>query len=156
MLRLLAVASEKRSPIFPDVPTLKEKGWDVVLAQWRGVLAPKGTPPDRIRALADAFQKGLATDSWKAFRDRTQSVDLFLQRHDLVAGLTQRGGESLVLRGQGGEGRLCLGETLLEEASGLRRVGQPTPELGHLGLEEADLGLQLAVRPRAACVSIVV
>ena len=43
-----------------------------------GVLAPKGTPPDRISMLADAFQKGLATDSWKAFRERTQSVDLFL------------------------------------------------------------------------------
>ena len=71
----VAVASEKRSPICPDVPTLKEKGWDVVLAQWRGVLAPKGTPPDRVRTLADAFQKALATDTWKAFRERTKSVD---------------------------------------------------------------------------------
>jgi tripartite-type tricarboxylate transporter receptor subunit TctC len=49
-----------------------------VLAQWRGVLAPKGTPPDRVRTLADAFQKALATDTWKTFRERTQSVDLFL------------------------------------------------------------------------------
>jgi tripartite-type tricarboxylate transporter receptor subunit TctC len=74
----VAVASERRSPIFPDVPTLKEKGWDVVLAQWRGVLAPQGTPPERVRTLADAFQRALATDSWKAFRDRSKSVDLFL------------------------------------------------------------------------------
>lgn len=35
-----AVASERRSPIFPNVPTLKEKGWDVVYAQWRSVMAP--------------------------------------------------------------------------------------------------------------------
>jgi tripartite-type tricarboxylate transporter receptor subunit TctC len=74
----IAVASERRSPIYPDVPTLKEKGWDVVLTQWRGVLAPKGTPPDRVRLLAEAFQKALGSDSWKAFRDRTKSVDLFL------------------------------------------------------------------------------
>lgn len=73
-----AVASEKRSPIYPDVPTLKEKGWDVVLTQWRSVLAPKGTPPDRIKVIADAIQQGLATDSWKAFRERSKSVDLFL------------------------------------------------------------------------------
>jgi tripartite-type tricarboxylate transporter receptor subunit TctC len=73
-----AVASDKRSPIYPDVPTLKEKGWDVVLTQWRSVLAPKGTPPDRIKVIADAIQKGLATDSWKAFRERSKSVDLFL------------------------------------------------------------------------------
>lgn len=74
----VAVASEKRSPIAPDVPTLREKGWDVVLAQWRGILAPKGTPADRIRLLADGFQKALGTDSWKSFRDRSKSVDLFL------------------------------------------------------------------------------
>ena len=36
------------------------------------------TPPDRVRTLADAFQKALATDTWKTFRERTQSVDLFL------------------------------------------------------------------------------
>jgi tripartite-type tricarboxylate transporter receptor subunit TctC len=74
----VAVASDKRSPIYPDVPTLKEKGWDVVLTQWRSILAPKGTPPDRIRVLAEAIQKALATDSWKTFRERTKSVDLFL------------------------------------------------------------------------------
>jgi tripartite-type tricarboxylate transporter receptor subunit TctC len=74
----VAVASERRSPIYPDVPTLKEKGWDVVLAQWRSVLAPKGTPPDRLAMLAGAFQKALASQSWKQFRDRTKSVDLFL------------------------------------------------------------------------------
>lgn len=74
----VAVASERRSPIFPDVPTLKEKGADVVLMQWRSVLAPKGTPPDRIRMLADAFQKAQATDSWATFRERSKSIDLFL------------------------------------------------------------------------------
>lgn len=74
----IAVASERRSPIYPDVPTLREKGWDVVLAQWRGVLAPKGTPPERVRTLAEGFQKALASDAWKAFRERSKSVDLFL------------------------------------------------------------------------------
>ena len=48
---------------------------------WRSGAAssrPRARPPDRIKTLADAFQKALATDSWKAFRERTQSVDLFL------------------------------------------------------------------------------
>jgi tripartite-type tricarboxylate transporter receptor subunit TctC len=31
-----------------------------------------------VRTLAEAFQKALATDSWKGFRERTRSVDLFL------------------------------------------------------------------------------
>jgi putative tricarboxylic transport membrane protein len=73
-----AVASDKRSPIFPDAPTLKEKGWDVVFVQWRSVFAPKGTPADRLRTLADGFQKALDSTSWKSFRERTRSVDLFL------------------------------------------------------------------------------
>lgn len=74
----LAVVSEKRSPIFPDVPTLKEKGWDVVFVQWRSVVVPKGTPPERIQALAQAFQKAMAVESWKTFNRTTKAVDLYL------------------------------------------------------------------------------
>jgi putative tricarboxylic transport membrane protein len=78
----IAVASEARSPIAPNVPTLKEKGWDVVLIEWRGIMAPKGTPQDRIQTLADAFQKALMTDSWSMFRMKSQSVDLYLNPTD--------------------------------------------------------------------------
>ncbi|MFB3816813.1 MAG: tripartite tricarboxylate transporter substrate binding protein [Candidatus Methylomirabilales bacterium] len=74
----LAVASEKRSPIFPDVPTLREKGWDVVMLQWRSVLAPRGTPPARTAALSEAFQKAMATASWKAFNRNAKAVDAYL------------------------------------------------------------------------------
>jgi tripartite-type tricarboxylate transporter receptor subunit TctC len=72
-----AVASEKRSAIFPDVPTLKEKGFDVVYAQWRSVLAPKGTPANRIALLAEAFQKAMAAESWKIFNKNSKAVDLY-------------------------------------------------------------------------------
>jgi len=72
-----AVASEKRSTIFPDVKTLKESGFDVVYAQWRSVLAPKGTPANRIALLADAFQKAMAAESWKTFNKNTKAVDLY-------------------------------------------------------------------------------
>ena len=74
----IAVASEKRSSIFPDVPTLKEKGWDVVMVQWRSVLAPKGTPADRIGMLADAFRKAMAADAWKTFNKNAKAVDAYL------------------------------------------------------------------------------
>ena len=51
-LRALAVTSVKRSPQFPDVPTLAEAGvadMDVVL--WSGLFAPAGTPPAIVRKL---------------------------------------------------------------------------------------------------------
>jgi tripartite-type tricarboxylate transporter receptor subunit TctC len=73
-----AVANAERSTNFPEIPTLKEKGWDVVFVQWRSIFAPKGTSADRLRILADGFRKALDSDSWKQFRERTRSVDLFL------------------------------------------------------------------------------
>jgi putative tricarboxylic transport membrane protein len=43
-IHFLAIATEKRSPEIPNVPTLKESGVDVEYAVNRGLLAPKGTP----------------------------------------------------------------------------------------------------------------
>ena len=43
-MRLLAVASEKRHPVFPDVPTFKELGFNWVDGAYRGIAVPKGTP----------------------------------------------------------------------------------------------------------------
>lgn len=56
-LRALAMFSEKRLEDFPDVPTAKEQGVDFSLSQWRGLAAPKGTPPEKMKVLHDAFKK---------------------------------------------------------------------------------------------------
>jgi len=49
-VRLLAVAMEKRHPKFPDVPTFKELGFDIVSGAYRGIAVPKSTPePIRIK-----------------------------------------------------------------------------------------------------------
>jgi len=45
-LKFLGIATEKRHPEMPSVPTLKELGVDVVYDVNRGILAPKGTPND--------------------------------------------------------------------------------------------------------------
>jgi len=73
----LTVASDKRSSIFPDVATLKESGYDVVYAQWRSVMAPKGTPANRIALLAEAFQKAMSADPWKNFNKNAKAIDLY-------------------------------------------------------------------------------
>ncbi|MGQ0571019.1 MAG: Bug family tripartite tricarboxylate transporter substrate binding protein [Armatimonadota bacterium] len=87
-MKPFAVASERRSVIFPDVPTLKEKGWDVVYTQWRSVLAPQGVPPSRVAMLTIAFQKALASGSWKRFNENAKAVDLFLGPADFRRFLT--------------------------------------------------------------------
>ena len=43
-LRPLAIATEKRDPLFPDVPTFKEKGYDVVSERYRAFAGPPGLP----------------------------------------------------------------------------------------------------------------
>lgn len=50
-LKFLAIATEKRSPEMPNVPTLKELGVNVVYDVNRGLMVPKGTPPDVIAKL---------------------------------------------------------------------------------------------------------
>jgi tripartite-type tricarboxylate transporter receptor subunit TctC len=54
-VRVLAVASDERVDTLPDAPTFKELGYDIVGGAFRGVAAPKGTSPDVIDVLANAF-----------------------------------------------------------------------------------------------------
>ncbi len=48
-LKGLGIAAEKRDPLAPDLPTLKEQGIDVVYGLTRGIVVPKGTKPDVIK-----------------------------------------------------------------------------------------------------------
>jgi len=58
-LKIIALFAEKRFEMFPDVPTVKEQGIDFVMGMWRGLVAPKGTPPDAVKKLHDAFKQGM-------------------------------------------------------------------------------------------------
>ena len=52
--RLLAVAGEQRDPMFPQVPTFREQGYDLVAQPWYALFAPAGTPPAVVERLAQA------------------------------------------------------------------------------------------------------
>jgi tripartite-type tricarboxylate transporter receptor subunit TctC len=56
-LRILAIASESRSPLYAGLPTFRENGIDLVIGAFHGVFVPKGTPPATIEILADAVEK---------------------------------------------------------------------------------------------------
>ena len=55
-LRCLAIFSKDRLEEFPDIPTAIEQGVDFTLGQWRGLAAPKGTDPAKIKVIHDAFK----------------------------------------------------------------------------------------------------
>ena len=59
--RMLAVTGAKRSPFFPDTPTLSELGVKgVELGNWYGVFAPAGTPPEIVARVRTEVAKALA------------------------------------------------------------------------------------------------
>jgi putative tricarboxylic transport membrane protein len=64
-VRVLAVSSAKRLSKFPDVPTLKELGYDVVFSQFRGLVMPKGVPPEAHKTMADAVAKLCNSKRWQ-------------------------------------------------------------------------------------------
>lgn len=76
-VRVLAVSSEKRLEDFPNVPTYKEKGWNVVRYQWRGMMAKTGTPKPVVDRLASAIQKAQQTQEWKNYLKRVSQLDGF-------------------------------------------------------------------------------
>jgi len=64
-LRMLAVMADQRSSLFPDVPTLKELGYDIQTTAWLGFGCPKGLPEDVKNTLVDAFQQGFESEMYQ-------------------------------------------------------------------------------------------
>lgn len=56
--RLLAMATENRVKRYPEVPTLRERGVDVVGWSPYGIVGPKGMAPDLVKTIHDAFKVG--------------------------------------------------------------------------------------------------
>jgi tripartite-type tricarboxylate transporter receptor subunit TctC len=66
-IKALAVASDKRVPAFPNVPTAKEMGLpDYQVSTWYALWAPKGTPKDVVDKLAAEVRKALDAEEVKA------------------------------------------------------------------------------------------
>ncbi len=78
-LRVLGVANEERTPLYPDAPTLREQGLPTVVGYgWYGMLAPAGTPAEVVARLQSELQAALA--------------DPEVRRKAEAAGLQLRGG----------------------------------------------------------------
>lgn len=73
-IRLLAVSAPERSDFYPDVPTMKELGYDVDEQIWRGVMVKSGTPEEICDALGAVIDKATQSPGWKnTMKTRFQS-----------------------------------------------------------------------------------
>lgn len=88
-LKFLAIATEKRSPEMPNVPTLKELGINVVYDVNRGIMVPKGTPAD-VLAKLEAACAVAARDPAFAEAMKKQGTDVrYMDRKTYAAWLKQ-------------------------------------------------------------------
>jgi len=64
-LRALASFGAERAASAPDVPTLKQLGYDVEFSLWVGLFAPKGTPPPIVDRLRAETKKAVASEQFR-------------------------------------------------------------------------------------------
>ena len=77
-LRVLNTWGEQRLAKFPDAPTLKELGLGLVQNSPFGIGAPRGTPPEVVRRLHDAFKKALEETSYQQALARYDMVPMYM------------------------------------------------------------------------------
>jgi len=76
-LRAIGVTSAERIPGV-DIPTFKEQGIDLIITNWRSVVAPPGITPEQRKALTDLVTKMVASTAWKDILKQKGWDDAFL------------------------------------------------------------------------------
>ena len=84
-IRLLATFSDARLELLPDLPTVEELGYDVVVRKFRGLAGPKGIPDDVVAAWESAVQDVLASPKYRAVYEPNNLRAEFIPHDDYVA-----------------------------------------------------------------------
>jgi tripartite-type tricarboxylate transporter receptor subunit TctC len=79
-VRVLATWGESRHPALPDVPTLKELGYDAQFSQWTGLFVPAGTPEPVIAKLREAAKAAVADDRFRASLAKVETPVQYLDQ----------------------------------------------------------------------------
>ena len=77
-LRALAGWGEKRIAVLPELPTLKELGYDAEFYIWAGMFAPKGTPEPILKKLRDTVRAAMQDADFKAAMDKMETPIAYL------------------------------------------------------------------------------
>jgi len=87
-LRALAISSAERLAGV-DIPTLKEGGVDVELANWRAVVGPPGIDDGQRKALLTTIEQMVQSDGWKKTLTDKKWLDLYLAGDDFAKFLAE-------------------------------------------------------------------
>jgi putative tricarboxylic transport membrane protein len=89
-LRVLAVSSAKRLPIVPDVPTLREFGYNIHIGTGRGFAMPAGVPKEAAAQMESLFERIHKSAAWKDYAEKNMFEDLYLGSAEYAKHLAQR------------------------------------------------------------------
>jgi putative tricarboxylic transport membrane protein len=93
-LRVIAQVNDRRLPGFPDIPTIKEAGYDIPnVPQMRGVVGAPGMSAETIAYYEDLFLKASKTAAWQKFLSESQLDGEFVKAAELKPFLTKFEGE---------------------------------------------------------------
>ena len=84
-LRALASFGGKRSKVLPDVPTMKELGYDAEYYLWVGLFAPKGTPAAAVATLSAAIDKAADGEPFRKLIDNLGQEYAYLDAKGFAA-----------------------------------------------------------------------
>ena len=79
-VRVLASWGESRHPALPDVPTLKELGYDAQFSQWTGLFVPAGTPDAVVAKLREAARAAVSDETVKTALARVETPIQYLDQ----------------------------------------------------------------------------
>jgi putative tricarboxylic transport membrane protein len=99
-MRVLAVTGEKRLPILPDVPTLKELGYPIVFGTGRGFAMPAGVPKEAAAAMERVLKKVYESPAYKEFASRNMYEDLYMGSAEFSQYLAKRRDEMVSFMAQ--------------------------------------------------------
>ena len=77
-LRVIAVTGDKRLAAVPDVPTMKELGYNISVGTGRGFVMPAGVPKEAAVAMEAALKRVHDSPAWKEFAARNNYEDMWL------------------------------------------------------------------------------
>ncbi len=98
----IAITSEERFELLPDVPTCKESGLDFVHTMWRGFVGPAGLPDEVVTAIDNAvkqvfenpeyLQANLEAGTFSQYMGHDEFEQFYLENHEIYQGLIEQEG----------------------------------------------------------------
>ena len=83
-LRLLAVFSKTRLPELPELPTVKESGYDIVVTKFRGLMGPKNMPPEIVAIWESAVQQVLENPDYRRVYSRDMLTPTYMRQTEFA------------------------------------------------------------------------